>query len=269
MSRKQELLQAVIQHLEKDNQGSLKTREHRHNTMLHIIDDLYETRRVPANWHTLATNDIKNLVVFWKNKGFKSSTIMNKLVDFRYFLNKISHPIPDIDNQSLSLTKPRNDCKPVVHAGTLLKAINEPIAYILLALQLKFGLTPREAISLVPSIHIQDELLWITREISTNHRDRLVPIVSEEQHDIIAKLTTITEGRKSLCQQFGEQHVRLAYKFALGTLKLPTNKNYRYLYAKTRFADLCHSLSPLDARKMVIQEMSINRTNPVWKTIHE
>jgi site-specific recombinase XerC len=268
VSRKQQLLKVVIQCLERDNQGSLETRKHRYQTMRCIIDDFYASRMVLDNWHAVTSAHIKNLLVFWKKQGLKSATIMNKLVDFRYFLHRIGHHIPNIDNQSLSLKKHRVDTKPRVQADALLKDINEPIAYSILALQVKFGLTPLEAMSFVPSIHIQDDALWITREISTNHKDRIVPIVTEEQQAIIKKLTVMTEG-KSLKQQFGEQHVRLAYKFALSTEKLPTNINYRYLYAKARFADLCNDYIRMEAKTMVMQEMCISRTSPVWKTISE
>lgn len=269
MSRKQKLTQTMIQYLKQDNQGSLNTRQVRLFSMNRIIDDLFAARIVPISWYALTTEHIKKLVSYWQNKGLKTATIMNYLVCLRYFLKKINHTIEGIDNQSLSLVKPRNNMKPEIHSDTILNAINEPIAYLLFALQSKFGLTLLESMFLVPAIHIHENELWITREISTNRKDRLIPIINEEQQIIITKLVTLTENKKSLHQQFGEHHLRLAYKFALSALKLPTQVSYRYLYAKSRFDHLCKNHSTQEAKKIVITETHINKTSPLWKSIHE
>lgn len=257
------------QYLEQDNQGSLKTRQARFFAMTRIIDDLFAARIVPITWYALTTEHIRQLVDFWKKKGLKAATMMNYLGCLRYFLNKINHQIGHIDNHSLSLAKPRNNMKPSIDNDSILNAICEPIAYVLFALQSKLGLTLLEAMLVVPSIHSHENELWITREISTNRKDRLIPIISEEQQTIITKLVTLTENKKSLHQQFGEQHLRLAYQFALSTLKLPTHLNYRYLYAQSRFAHLCKSHSEQEAKKIVITETNINKTSPLWKTLYE
>ena len=269
MSRKQTLINAVRQNLEKDNQGSFKTRQHRLFAMTRILHDLFAIRIAPFNWHMLTTTDVKALVDFWKKKGLEATTIMNYLADLRYFFRKINHHLEHIDNQSLHLSKSRNPAKPVVNEDTLLHAINEPLSYLLFALQVKFGLTLLEAMRLNPEIHILDNELWVTREISTNRKDRLIPIVSEQQHTILTQLKTTTEEKNSLQKKFGEKHLRLAYKFALSTLKLPTHLNDRYLYAKTRFAQLYKITSKREAKAMVFEETHINKSNPLWKIIHE
>ncbi|KTC94884.1 hypothetical protein [Legionella feeleii] len=269
MSRKQKLTKTMVQYLKQDNQGSLNTRQVRLFAMNRIINDLFVARTAPITWYALTTEHIKKLVNYWHDKGLKAATIMNYLVCLRYFLNKINHTIEGIDNQSLRLVKLRNNKRPEIHSDTVLSAINEPIAYLLFALQAKFGLTLLESMFLVPAIHIHENELWITREISTNRKDRLIPIISEEQQTIISRLVTLTDYKKSLHQQFGEHHLRLAYKFALSTLKLPTQVNYRYLYAKSRFDNLCINHSRQEAKKIVIKETNINKTSPLWSTIHE
>lgn len=268
MSRKQTLINTVKLRLEKDNQGNLKTRQHRTMAMTRIVHDLFSARVVPQNWHLLKTKDIQDLVNFWQKKDLKAATIMNYMIHLRYFLRKINHHLDNIDNQSLNLSKSRNPIKPVIHENALLQAIHEPIAYVLFALQVKFGLTLLEAMRLKPDIHILEKELWLTREITTNHKDRLIPIITEEQHALIIKLRTITEGKKSLQEQFGDKHLRLAYKFALSTLQLPTHLNYRYLYAKARFSELYKSSSKREAKERVFAETHINKTNPLWKKIH-
>ncbi len=269
MSRKEQLINSIIQIPGKDNQGSSRTRQHRISTMTRIVHDLFAIRIVPGNWHMLSSENIHALVHFWKKKSLNNATIMNYLVDLRYFLKRINHPLNHIENKDLNLSKPRNTIKPVIDADILLKVISEPIAWLLFALQARFGLTFLESIHVNPAIHIRNNELWITREISTIHKDRLIPVISAEQHVILDKLKIMIPGNNNLCAQFGEQHLRLAWKFTLSTLKLPTHLNYRYVYATTRFTQLCTISSKKEAREIVIRETGITNTSLLWKNLYE
>ena len=269
MARKQRLLDTLSQYVEYDNQSSFKNRQYRRFVLNKIIDDFYEIRRVPAHWHALTTEHIQRLVKHWRKKGMKDATIMNYLVSLRYFLNKINHEMTGIDNQSLELSKSRKPPKPTIDGEIILEKIQEPIAFLLFSLQIKFGLTLREAMHLTPNIHIDGNTLWVTRELSINHKDRVVPIVTQQQQEILAKLNKITGQNQSLAKQFGVRHTTLAYRFALSAFNLSTRISYRYLYAKARFAELCLQDNKIYSRKRVIQEMGINKTSTVWTTIHE
>ena len=269
MARKQRLLDTLSQYIERDNHGSFKSRQYRRFVLNKIIDDLYAIRRVPAHWHALTTEHIQLLVEYWRGNGMKDATIMNYLIALRYLLNKINHEIAGIDNQSLGLSKSRQSLKPAINGEVILEKIQEPIAFLLFSLQIKFGLTLREAMYFTPGIHIDGNTLWITRELSINHKDRIVPIVTAQQQEIIGKLNQITGQNQSLAKRFGIRHVTLAYRFALSGFNLSTRISYRYLYAKSRFAELCVHHNKIDSRKMVIQEMGINKTSSIWKTIHE
>lgn len=199
----------------------------------------------------------------------EDATIMNYLIALRYFLNKINHAIAGVDNQSLGLSKARQSPRPIIDGEIILEKIQEPIAFLFFALQIKFGLTVREAMYLTPGIHIDGNTLWITRELSINHQDRMVPIVTMQQQEIIEKLNQITGQNQSLAKRFGIRHATLAYRFALSAFNLSTRISYRYLYAKSRFVELCLQHNKIDSRKMVIQEMGINKTSSIWRTIHE
>lgn len=269
MTRKEKLTENIINVLGNDNQGSPGTRQYRIFTMIRIVHDLFAIRIILQNWHMLGTEDVHALVKFWKKKNLKNSTMMNYLVALRYFLKRINHRIDNIENSNLYLSKPRNNIRPVVDENALLDAISEPLAWLLFALQSRFGLTFLEAMYIKPAIHIRDNGLWITREISTNNKDRLIPVISREQQAILEKLNTLISGNRSLSEQFGERHLRLAWKFALSTLQLPTNMNYRYLYARARLAQLCRETSKKEARVIVISETGITNTSPLWKNLYE
>ena len=128
-------------------------------------------------------------------------------------------------------------------------------------MQIKFGLTLNEALHVIPGIHFDDDSLWVTREISVNHQDRILPILTDQQHDILAKLRGLTGHNNSLIMQFGERNSRLAYQFALSSLNLSTRIGYRYLYAKARFDVLCRLHDNSESKKIIVKEMSIHNTS--------
>lgn len=265
MSRKQQLISALNKALDYDNYGSFKSRQHRRFVLMKLIHDLYETGIVPANFYMITTENIQALVQFWQHQGIKTASIMNYLVCLRYFFKKIGHNITGIDNRSLNLSKARQKIKPLIDADFLLNAVSDPLAHLLVGLQVKFGLSFQESIRLNPQIHLQDDALYLTREITINHKDRLVPIITPVQQELIQQLNQLTKQQASLNSIFEEKFLRLALRVALMTLQLPSHINYRFLYAKARLVDLCADYSLSESRKMVIAETAINQTSSVWR----
>lgn len=268
MSRKTTLINTVNQHLKYNNQGAYKQRQLRYFVLHKIIKDFYCLREIPATWYALSTAHVIQLVAFWKKSGLKNATIMNYLVCLRAFLNTIEHPIDGIDNASLQLKKLRLNKKPIIDRDTTLTRLNDPIAAIQFALQSHFGLTRFEAIQLVPNIHIKEDSLLITREISNNSKDRTIPIQSLIQKKIIASIYRHITASKSLKECLGEAHLRLVYHYALKQKGLSTSIQYRYLYAKARLQELNNFPKEL-ATNIIKEEMSITAASTFWSYYYE
>lgn len=268
MTRKSKLIQTIGQYLDYDNKGTFKQRQLRRFVLNKIIEDFYCLRAVPPTWYALQSSHVMQLVNLWKKNGLKNATIMNYLVCLRYFLKKIDHPIEGIENASLNLVKSRKTAKPQLNRDDILSCLNDPIARVLFALQSYFGLTLSEAMRWIPAIHVDNNELWITREISSNSKDRVTPIQSTQQQLLIVMIKDILNPDRSLLNQFGEAHVRLVYRYALKTIGLSTNIQYRFLYAKARLHELRN-----DPRKLQLsilkREMGINATSTVWSYCHE
>ena len=268
MARKSTLIDTVNQYMNYDNQGAYKQRQLRRFVLTKIINALYALREVPPTWYALNTHHVEQLVSFWKKSGLKNATIMNYLIHLRFFLNKINHQIDGISNTELKLVKLRAILKPVIDRDEILSQLQDPIAYALFGLQSYFGLTLSEAMYIVPTIHVDDKELWITREISTNSKDRIILMQNARQQELMSAVKRLIPSEKSLISQFGESDVRLAYRYALRKLRLPTKIQYRYLYAKARLIELAHL--PKKVRITAIkQEMSINAESTVWSYCHE
>ncbi len=268
MSRKTTLINTVNQHLKYNNQGAYKQRQLRYFVLHKIIEDFYRLRTIPATWYALSTAHVIQLVAFWKKSGLQNATIMNYLVCFRAFLKTIEHPINGIDNASLQLTKSRVNKKPIIDRNAVLTQLNDPIAAIQFALQSHFGLTRFEAIQLVPNIHIKEDSLLITREISSNSKDRVIPIQSAIQKEIIASIRAHITASKNLKECLGETHLKLVYHYALKQAGLSTGIQYRYLYANARLQELNEFPKKL-AINMIKEEMSITAASTFWSYRHE
>jgi site-specific recombinase XerD len=268
MSRKKNLIKSINQHLDYNNQGSYKQRQLRRFVLTKIIDDFYCLHCVPPTWYAVTANHVKQLVLHWQNNGLKNPTIMNYLIYLRSFFKMLDHPIENIDNKFLGLTKSHNTSKPQVDRDKVFNELQNPIAKILFGLQSYFGLTISEAIKLIPDVHITENELWITREISTNSKDRIVPIQSKTQCELIALIVQQLRPSASLLKQADESYIRLAYQYELTTMGLSTRIQYRYLYAQGRLHELPH-LIPKERVQRIKEEMSISAASTIWSYCHE
>ncbi|MDF1929652.1 hypothetical protein PGH45_05660 [Legionella pneumophila] len=84
----------------------------------------------------------------------------------------------------------------------------------MLEFQIYFGLTLSEAMRLNPAIHIQENSLWITRDIATNSHDRRIPVRNDRQAQANNALQTLCK-EESLILTFGYHSVRGAYSHAI------------------------------------------------------
>ena len=268
MSRKNTLIKTMDQYFDYNNQGSYKQRQLRRFVLIKIIEDFYCLRCVPPTWYAVTANHVKQLVIHWQDNGLKSPTIMNYLICLRSFLNRLHHSITNIDNKSLGLTKVRNTSKPQVDRDKIWYELQNPIAKILFGLQSYFGLTVSEAIKITPEIHITEDELRITREISTNSKDRVVPIQSQIQNELIELIMQQLKSSKPWLKQMDESYIRLVYQYELTSIGLSSRIQYRYLYAQGRLNELAH-LIPKEKVHRIKKEMSITAGSTIWSYCHE
>lgn len=267
--RKRQLSQHANRYLNADNRGSYRDKMYRRFVIQKMVDDLFILGKIPPKWHALTQTHLQQLVCHWQKKKMKPATIMKYMTVIRWFLQTIGHALPDIDNQSLGLSRlvPLKKKASVTPDGV--QSLSNPIAKVLLNLQIHFGLTLSEAMRLVPDIHIQDQTLWITREIASNSQDRIIPLRSKEQEVILQKLLVITEPSHSLIASQGYDAVRHAYRKGMAILKLPPRKSYRYLYAQTLYRQLSPLLRHYELILLLMREMGLQSRVTLWGYLNE
>lgn len=267
--RKSQLRQQIDNHLRHDHTGSSREKKHRYFVLHKIVRDLYHIECVPVKWHALTSADIQRLVAHWKSNQLKPSTIMKYMTVFRRFLQKIDHTIHDIDNQSLEIINHMPPSKTTHFTADILSRFSNPIATLLFEFQISFGLTLSEAMRLTPDIHIQENHVWVTRDIATNSQDRLIPIRHEKQTRLIDSFLMMCNASMNLISTLGYHHVRESYSTQLKVLGLASSKTYRYLYARTLHQELSAILPNYLVNQTIMREMGIQTRMTLWSYLNE
>ncbi len=266
--RKYSLRQTANRYLKMDHRGSFKDKQHRAFVIHKMIDDLFVIGHVPVSWQTLEKHHIEQLVQHWRKRSINPATIMRYMTTIRKYLVNIGCQIAEIDNQSLQLVRPKSRKSQIDIQPDIWERIHSPIPRLIMALQTQFGLSFSEAIHLLPDIHIKEESLWITREIAFNSEDRMIPIRNTVQKAIVVKLCQLTNNQ-SMREINSYDNIRTTWRSELTTHHLPTNKSWRYLYARYLYQALCPLLGNYQTCWMIRDEMGIKSRNTLWLYLNE
>ena len=267
--RKESLRRTANRYLKSDTGGSFKDKQNRAFVIHKMIDDLFMTGETPNSWALLKIQHIQNLIQLWQGNKVKPATIMDYMTTIRSFLNNIDCPLSGIDNKSLGLGRIYSSKRKKIVLPDIWMNISEPLAQIIMAFQIKFGLTFSEAINLRPDIHFKEHKLLLTRDVAFNSEDRKIPIRNESQLGIIQALIHYSKGRQSLVEMHHYNTIRTLCSMALIPYKLPTNKTYRYLYAQHLKKELQPILGNYQTNWIIRDEMGIKSPNTLWLYLNE
>lgn len=87
-------------------------------------------------------------------------------------------------------------------------------------------------------VHVQESHLWLTREMTFNSMDRIVPIRSAVQVSIINEFNLLTQNQHTLIEVHGYRALCFIWHKALKALRIPTKRSCRYLYAQLAYQQL-------------------------------
>jgi len=267
--RKSQLRDHVDNYFQYHHTGSYRARKHSYFVLHKVIRDLFQIGNVPSKWHALTLTHIQQLVSHWKKENLKPSTLMRYMTALRGFLKNINHRIDGIGNLSLGVTHDKKVHQTFNMPAEPCQRISQPIARILFELQCSFGLTLSEAMHLIPSLHLQDNTLWITRNMATNHQDRIIPIRNDTQRRIISTLRSLCSPDQDLIANYGYQQLRYLYTTELKKIGLPLSKNYRYLYARSLYAELSKTFPYYLVCQTIMRDMGIKSRTTLWSYLHE
>ncbi|KTD27498.1 hypothetical protein [Legionella maceachernii] len=267
--RKSQLRRKVDSYLRLDHCGSPRARKHRHFVLYRVIYDLFKIDFVPAKWHGLTRHHILKLIQHWQKQKLKPATIRKYMHTLRNFLLSIEHSIDEIDNKNLGINHQECSKKINIYSSEITQKFSNSIAKLLFELQLEFGVTLSESMRLVPDIHIKENHLWITRNIATNSRDRIIPIRNTKQTKILTNLLALCNNNQDLIGTYNYHFVRCAYHLQLKSLNLSPGKTYRNHYAKTMYSELRKTQSNYLVCQTIMGEMGITSRMTLWRYLYE
>jgi hypothetical protein len=267
--QKKSLRQTANQYIQNNRSGSMRDKKQRRYVIEKLIDDLFYLKPNPSTWEALPPEQFHKLTALWQKKKIKPSTIMNHMAIIREFLTSIGYDTSMLSNQNLGLTKQRNPKKHPSMNQINLEQAEFPIAHVLLGLQMYFGLTLSEAMRIVPAIHVQEQQLWLTREMTFNNEDRFVPFHTTEQKKVLSVLAELTKPHQNLIENHGYDAVRFAWREALRALNLPARKAYRYVYAQARQKALITRLNHYKTTLTIMDEMGLKSRTTLWGYLRE
>ena len=237
------------------HRGSPRARKYRSYVILKMINDLFITGKVPPHWKAINNTHLQLLVNHWHKQKIKPSTMMNYMTIIRTFLIAMGNCSTGIDNQSLGITIQKSTKKPI--SLERWQKISDPMAKLLLNLQIHFGLTLSEAMSLIPGVHVQESHLWLTREMTFNSMDRIVPIRSAVQIGIINEFNLLTHNQHTLIDEHGYRALCFIWHKALKKLRIPVKRSCRYLYARLTYQQLISTKGKDDVTKLLMDELGL------------
>ncbi|HBD7396233.1 phage integrase N-terminal domain-containing protein [Legionella longbeachae] len=266
--RQYSLRQTANRYFQLDNRGSYQEKKKRTYVIHKMIDALFCMGNVPTSWQALKSEHIHMLVEYWKKQHVKDATIMRYMTIIRNYLHDINCQIPNIDNKSLQLHRIKPKYQRLKWQCDLWESFSNMTPRIIMALQTQFGLTFSEAIHIKTGIHIKEHKLSLTREITFNSLDRMIPIRNEIQKNILSDLEKLT-NRQSLVQFFSYKRVKLDWNQALIELGIPLKKSWRYLYARQMYQYLLPLLGNYQTCLVLQDELGIKSRNTLWAYLHE
>ena len=267
--RKAALRQQLDNYFRYNHSGSYSNMKHHSSVMRRVVRDLFQIGAVPTKWHALTHDHIQALVLHWKKEKLKTPTIMKYMTVIRGFLKNIEHPIIGIDNQSLGIINTKRRKKTIRPTEDRFDTLSTPLPKIMFELQAFFGLTLRESMRLHPELHVQNNSIWITRNIATNSLDRRIPIRNNKQKEILQTFIILCTQGDNLIGSYGYHQLRYSYNKELKTVGLAPSRSYRYLYARKLHAELSHVLTPYIVKQTIMREMGLQSRRMLWNYLNE
>ncbi len=215
-----------------------------------LADDLAKIKMVPRAFRLITADIVIAYVDYLKKCHYADKTISNKVAVIRRLANsaRISLIIPG--NKALQIKlKPFDANLPAISRIIDPKKIKLRPIRRLCELQFLFGLKKIEAILFDRSM-IHPGYIEVPRSISYNKKDRIVPIASERQKQVLASFK-----RPGPEKALDRRVISSLHQNILKNLDIDHPEYFRYCYALNRHDQLSISLTKKQILKMLRKEL--------------
>lgn len=261
MSRSLALRQEIHHFFTRRISGSSANKIECKRVMLSIVNNLLAISSIPASWKNLSALDIEKLVNLWREQDLCASSISKKLSVIRKFNKDFNLGINVPCNRKLEVRRAGNKPRELkTNPYVLLENIYNPLSKRLLSLQLEFGLTKIESAKMNLFTSFHDGFLSVSRNIAFNRKDRMIPVTTERQQNIIEKINPELEISQQEDKNFTEKALRV-FQSEIFCLNQDYNYPFRNTYAKNRYQRLIKDNTETFSTKTVLKEMGLSSKN--------
>jgi site-specific recombinase XerC len=239
---------ALKQLCKRNRDGSYATQRDREQALDHIANQLQAMGFRHMGAASLKPKHIERLVERWKMEGLAEGTIKNRMVELRWWAEKIGKQnVIAKDNGHYGIAD-RQYVTNVSKARELtdgeLSKVTDPYARISLRLQAAFGLRREESIKIRPEWADRGDRLALKPSWTKGGREREVPIRNKEQRQLIDEAKKLA-GRGSLIpsdKRYVEQ-LRI-FEHQCTTANIHQVHGHRHQYAQTRYKEITGWAAP-------------------------
>lgn len=265
MSRYHTLFDEINLVLKYDKSGKAKWRQVRVRILKRIVKDLITIKLLPPHWVHLNNEHLLKLINHWRREKLTESTITTYLAAIRYFFKSAKVPNNIASNTELGVFRKHHYSKQLIDIQDYHKVLH-PYIKCILGFELLFGVHRYEAIKIrVIDNLLFDNKLWISRNIAFNGVERFVPIITDEQRNLIALFKSTLPQECSMLDRIEQRVLMALYKAELATMNLDSTQQHRKHYVKYRANILKAIVTPRQLKFMIKDEMGIVSDNLIRK----
>ena len=238
--------------------SSFATKSERIKTIRLVDKQLRELGFKNLQLKGLKPKHIDALLQKWQAENLSAGTIKNRMVHIRWLTEKIGKKgVISPSNSDLGIDKRvyvTNENKGKTLTEAQLNAVSDPYIKMSLQLQAAFGLRREEAMKMIVDKAVQGDRLLLDASWCKGGRDRAIPILTDEQRQLLAQASTLTRGGSLIPPQL--MYVQQMKRYENTCLKIGLDRAHglRHRYAQQRYVALtgfeCHAVSGVAARRL-------------------
>ena len=228
-------------------EGSFDTQAKREWMLTQMADQLHELGYRHMTASSLKPKHIEALLKLWCQQELSTGTIKNRMAVIRWWANKVDkRNVVARSNEHYGIPDRRfvtNESKAQTLAREQLEKVRDEHVRMSLELQQAFGLRREEAMKIRPCIADQDDHLFLQGSWTKGGRERIVPIRTEQQREILNRARRLA-GRGSLIPSNRNYvHQMRVYEGNTRRAGLHHMHGLRHAYAQDRYEELTGCVS--------------------------
>jgi integrase len=248
-------------------EGSHATQAKRERMLTLIGNQLHELGYRGMVARSLKPKHIEALLGRWREQELTIGTIKNRMAAIRWWANKVDkRNVVARSNEYYGIPDRRfvtNESKAKTITHEQLEKVRDEHVRMSLELQQAFGLRREEAMKIRPIIADQDDHLFLQGSWTKGGRERIVPIRTEQQREVINRAHRLA-GRGSLIPS-NRNYVKQMRVYEGNTRRAGLHHMHglRHSYAQNRYEELtgwqCPAVGGPDSKMLTSEQREADR----------